>query len=309
MHINEDAFLHELFPRLTVDQKVIIPPGDDCAALSLGGDELLLLTVDQVAGGIHYYDHAAAHPTPPQLAGRKLMARNLSDIAAMGGKPAYALLALAVASAIPRDWLDEFTRGVLQCAGEYGVHIIGGDLSSARAEVASLTLLGWVNAERVCKRDQAQAGDAIFITGQFGASLSTGKHLTFQPRLAEAQWLAEHRFARAMIDVSDGLLQDLRRLCLASRLDAIIDETQIPRTIYEAGMVTLNEALLDGEDYELIFAVSPQHKEQLLAQWPFALSLTDIGHFADVKTRPSVYNLDGLDLATVFGPGYAHFSP
>ena len=268
----EQNFLADLLPRLgPADDAVILPPGDDCAALRWAPGELLLLAVDQLIEGIHYYPD-----TDPSLAGRKLLARNLSDIAAMGGRPLWALPALSFPAGRPDAWTDAFMDGMLTLAQDCGVRIIGGDLAAGPVAAGSLTIAGRVEDAHLCRRDAAQAGDLLLATGAFGGSLESGRHLSFCPRLAEGAWLAEGGWTRCMIDVSDGLLTDLRRLCVASGLGAILDPAAIP-----THDVPLAAALSDGEDYELLIAISASQLEALQSAWPFATPISVIGAFAE----------------------------
>lgn len=299
--MDEDAFLAELLPRLGRD--IPVPPGDDCAAIPWRDGELLLLATDQVAADVHYYGPDAAMPTPPELAGRKLLARNLSDIAAMAGRPTFALLTLAAPCDVDAGWLRRFTDGVLALAAEHEVALIGGDVSSAGDHVATLTILGTVAADRVCRRDAAQAGDRVVVTGALGGSFASGRHLSFEPRLAEARWLAEQG-VRCLIDISDGLLTDLQRICAASALQARIEEAAIPR---HTGC-DLAQALADGEDYELLAAVPADTWDELHAAWPFAAGLTAIGRFQPTGDGPGIRSSDGADLASRAGPGFRHFA-
>ena len=149
------------------------------------------MTADQLSEDIHYWSKITKTPTPAKLCGRKLLARSVSDIAAMGGRPRYALATISIGPGYDREWLEQFMEGMLTLARELDISIIGGDLAAAKANVASLTMLGWVSRENLCLRKQALANDRIFVTGQFGASLPSKKHLSFKPRLAEAQWLRE----------------------------------------------------------------------------------------------------------------------
>ncbi len=274
----EDRFLEALLPQLGVmPDAVVIPPGDDCAALRWGPDRLLLLTVDQVIGDRHFRRTGPGTATPEQ-AGRKLLARNLSDIAAMGGKPLFALLAVALGPPEDTVWLERFHGGLLELARAWQVALIGGDLARAPQDmVSSLTLLGEAPVNRVLRRAGARPGDLLFATGEFGQSEPTGHHLTFTPRLREGAWLAERQLARAMMDVSDGLALDAVRLCRASHVALRLELGAIPvRTPH----TTLAQALGDGEDYELIFAVAPGQAAELKAGWPFPETrLTRLGEF------------------------------
>jgi thiamine-monophosphate kinase len=255
-----------------------------------------------VAAGVHFHGPQSETPLPPELAGRKLLARNLSDIAAMGGRPQFAVVSLAVPSSCPESWLTGFMNGIRDHAAQHNVSIVGGDTGGAASIVCSLTILGSVREDNVCTRDRAAATDRIYVTGRFGGSLESGRHATFEPRLDEGRWLAENGFSRCMIDVSDGLLKDLGRVCLASEVGAVIDPDSVPRH----DNVSVEAALTDGEDYELIITVPQTKAAELETAWPFETLLTSIGEFAEVE--PVVRDRHGKDLAAQYGRGFEHFS-
>jgi thiamine-monophosphate kinase len=302
MTIDEDAFIAGLLPRLIADDGVVIPSGDDCAALAWTDGTLLLLAVDQVSSGHHYVADC-----PPELAGRKLLARNLSDIAAMGGRPRYALLAQSVPTDCAAEWVEAFVQGVIDLGNDYDVKLIGGDLAGGGAKNASLTIIGDVSTDTVCRRSGAAGGERIFVTGDFGGSLASDKHLRFMPRIDEGAWLAGHG-ATAMIDVSDGLLKDLERICAASDVGAVVLENRIPRTEISGTSVDVDRAWLDGEDYELIIAVSPDIVPVITREWPFETRLTDIGGFVGSSAHgPCVADQFGEDIAAKYGVAFDHF--
>ncbi len=284
--MSQDAFLASLFQKLPPpDSSLAVAAGDDCAAISTGQDNLILLAVDQIIGGRHYFDHNSPEGSPPapppELIGRKLLARNLSDIAAMGGVPTYCLTAMALAERHyqPEQWLDRFFAGLLALAAEYQVQMIGGDLATSCSEdIASLTIVGSVPASQVCRRRGAAAGDALFATGCFGDALNSEHHLHFTPRCREGAWLAEQGLARAMIDVSDGLLLDGLRIAQASQLSIRMNLETIP---LRNPARPLPQAISDGEDYELLFAVPGKETKRLINNWPFPVKLTRIGEFID----------------------------
>lgn len=276
---SEDAIFSKLFQCLPPSDAVI-GPGDDCAALPLSDGQLLLVAVDQVVGNRHFI-LAGAAATAPEMAGRKLLARNLSDIAAMGGIPSHCLVAVALgATQLEGDWLMRFYQGIVDEGRLWDVAMIGGDLARTPQDaVASLTILGHVAASAVCRRSGARPGDLLLATGEFGSSLPTGHHLSFKPRLREGGWLAKGRQVRAMMDVSDGLAIDGNRLAAAAGLGLRLDTAAIPCRTAET---TLQAALYDGEDYELIFAVPPEQADSLCGAWPFPTRLTRIGEFTAV---------------------------
>ncbi len=308
MRLDEDAFLAALIAGLPTSDELLIPPGDDCAAIAWGPDEWMLIAVDQVAADVHYHGRQAPDPTPPELAGRKLLARNLSDIAAMGGRPRFALLAIAAAADCSREWADAFASGVNELAVATGTLMIGGDLARGGSDVASLTILGSVAPDRLLRRNAVKAGDRIFVTGSFGGSLASGHHLTFEPRLAEGRWLAG-RGIRSGIDVSDGLLKDLERLCHASGVGASLDLEAVPRRCLGGEPVGIAEALLGGEDYELIVSVPEAMAETIVPQWPFATPLTPVGRFvARQDSMTPVHDRHGEELRRRFGTSFNHFA-
>lgn len=268
--------------------------GDDCAVLP-PAKRRQFLTVDPVIFGRHF-DAAV----PPAAVGAKLLKRNLSDIAAMGGSPRAAVVSLCLDRATRVSWLQEFYRGLATTARRYGVALVGGDVAEAPGVlIASLTLLGEAAGPRVLTRTGARAGDWIAVTGRLGGSLTSGHHHRFTPRLAEGRWLARRPEIRSMMDLSDGLAKDLAALTpLGTR--AALDLAAVPR---RRGC-TLAGALGDGEDYELLCAISARADLVALRRtwrrrFP-SLPLTVIGRF--------VKQPDGATAANILPvSGYEHF--
>jgi thiamine-monophosphate kinase len=228
--------------------------GDDCAVLT--GPAPTLVTVDPLVFGRHF--DATLSPSD---AGAKLLKRNLSDIAAMGGRPSSAVVALVLSPDVRVSWLERFYRGLGAAARRYHVKIVGGDIAQAslagpNARIAgffsaSLTLLGTAPSGCVVTRDGARIGDRLYVTGELGRSFQTGHHFRFEPRLREGEWLARRPEVRALMDVSDGIGKDVRALVPPRALPALWEE-RLPRR----APATTIQALSDGEDYELLFAVS-----------------------------------------------------
>lgn len=268
--------------------------GDDCAVLAPSRGRQLI-TVDPVIYGRHFDD-----AVPPRAAAEKLLKRNLSDIAAMGGRPIAAVLALTLDARTSRRWLEEFHRGLAACARRHRVKIVGGDVAQADGSLAaSLTLLGEATGPRVLTRTGARAGDAILVTGALGGSLRSGHHFRFTPRLAEGRWLARQPAVRAMMDVSDGLAKDLHALTPRGAAPALV-ASALPRRA-GAGM---RAALTDGEDYELVFALARSADQAaFLRRWRRVFPrtrLTCIGRFVSARSIPP----DALNLADY--RGYEH---
>jgi thiamine-monophosphate kinase len=265
----------------------------------------VVLAVDQIVGGRHYVDEPL-DATPAEQVGRKLLARNLSDIAAMGARPSFGLVAVALPPNRDVDWLNRFLDGILALAREFGVAIVGGDLAAApHDQVASLTILGEVTRGNLCRRQGAQPGDLFYVTGAFGGAFESGHHLTFQPRCAEGAWLAQNGYVHGMIDVSDGLWLDALRICRASAVGLRLDPDRVPR---RSRGVSAAEALSDGEDYELAFGVPPALAQELEHAWPFAgVPLKAVGEFTAAE-RPEVTGMDGEPLPFDRRPGFDHLA-
>ena len=244
--VSELALLKAILPILPGNDQVIVGPGDDCAVLKWSDEYDLLVTVDQLIASVHYTPE-----TPPEEAGAKLMKRNLSDIAAMGGEPLWAVVTLAADS--DDGQLARFMAGVAREAARYGTAVCGGDISAlpAKGTVTTLTLAGKVPRGQAVLRSGARPGDLLYVTGKIGNSFPSGHHLSFTPRLAEGRALRGK--ARAMLDISDGLLLDARRMAQASCVNLEIDVSSVP---LRAG-ARLPGALSDGEDYELLFCGPP----------------------------------------------------
>jgi thiamine-monophosphate kinase len=268
--------------------------GDDCAVLRASRGPQLV-TVDPVIFGRHF-----DASVPPRAVGEKLLKRNLSDIAAMGGRPTAAVLSLTLDARVRLAWLEQFYRGLAACARRYRVEIVGGDIAQATgALTASLTLLGETAGGRAVTRQGARIGDWILVTGVLGRSVASGHHYRFTPRLAEGRWLARQPGVRAMMDVSDGLAKDLRALTPPAAAPALT-AASLPR---RAG-ADVRAALTEGEDYELVFALSRHVDPAAFARlWKRKFPrtrLTCIGRFVRLETLPA----DVLDLSAYHG--YEH---
>jgi thiamine-monophosphate kinase len=261
--------------------------GDDCAVLPAARGRQLL-TVDPVIYGRHFDD-----TVPPRAVGAKLLKRNLSDLAAMGGRPAAAVLALTLDARVSRKWLEHFYRGLAACARRYRVPIVGGDVAQADGIVAaSLTLLGRPAGPRIVTRTGARPGDWIYVTGVLGGSRRSRHHYQFTPRLAEGAWLAGQPGVRAMMDVSDGLAKDLHSLTPRGAVPAL-DPAALPR---RSGC-TVAAALGDGEDYELVFTLATRAaRAEFEHSWQRAFPrtrLTCIGRLVRGGDQPAgTLNLD-----------------
>ncbi|MDB6165147.1 MAG: thiL [Lacunisphaera sp.] len=265
--------------------------GDDCAVLPPAKCRQLI-TTDPVLYAQHFDDRV-----PPRAVGAKLLKRNLSDIASMGGRPVAAVVSLALAPNTKTGWLREFYLGLAACARRYGVKIVGGDITQGPAGFfgAFLSLHGEATGRRVLTRGGARAGDRIYVTGTLGGSL-LGHHHRFTPRLAEGAWLARRKEVCAMMDVSDGLAKDLDALTphgLAPALSAAaIPVSAAARTCArETRQSPLVHALGDGEDYELLLVARARaDRAKFERDWKKRfprVKLTQIGTFVPKDQMPA----------------------
>jgi len=264
--------------------QVIQGIGDDCAVLSLNNGNYQVLTTDALVETVHF--NFKTH-TPEQL-GWKTLAVNISDIAAMGGQPKFAVISLGIPNSVPVSFLDRFYKGLDQASRKYKVALVGGDtVASPKHLFINLALLGETVKKKVFTRSGARSGDKIFVTGTLGDSALGLKilesprkkwkgsealrkkliqrHLKPEPRVEAAIWLAKSRYkVTSMIDISDGLTQDLGHILKAGKVGAELWEEKAPISKPLAkfslinGLTALDFALEGGEDYELLFTLAPE---------------------------------------------------
>jgi thiamine-monophosphate kinase len=290
--VGEDRLLEQLLASLRRSRGVVLGAGDDCALVDSGRRGLLdVLKTDCVVEEIHF-----EKKTPAGQVGWKAMARPLSDFAAMSAIPQFALVTLIVPSDRELAWVQRLYRGIEKAARRFKVSVVGGETSDIKGPAAvSLSVTGFVEKKRWVGRGGGKAGDDLFVTGRLGGSLR-GRHLKFVPRIAESRWLTENFLVHAMMDLSDGLGADLPRLARASGLGFEVEEAALPRN----RDCTVAQAISDGEDHELLFAISPKNSRSLLSRWKKKfpkVSLTRIGQL-NPKSKTANPKL---------APGYVHF--
>jgi thiamine-monophosphate kinase len=255
----EDRLVAELTRALARGADVRVGPGDDCAVLgSPRAARWQLLKTDVVIEGVHFL-----RDDDPRRVGWKALCRALSDVAAMGGVPQHALITLAVSPDEEVARVKALYAGLRRAARRFDVSIVGGETSRSPGPLfLDVAVAGWVERTRCILRSGGQPGDLLYVTGRLGGSRA-GKHLDFTPRLAEARWLVTHFRPSAMMDLSDGLAADLPRLARASGCGFTLHETSVPKTRGSS----LAEALSDGEDFELLFAIARRQTAKLEAAW------------------------------------------
>ncbi len=306
----------ELIARLTkalpANENVVVGAGDDCAVLDLGVPEkLILFKTDAVVEGIHF-----TRETPPERIGRKALARCLSDIAAMAGTPTAALVTIALPEKFDAEFVGKIYDGLNALAEKSGVAIVGGETTTNPERILiSIALLGTVPRGKQILRSGAKVGDAVFVTGELGGSLA-GKHLDFEPRLAEARWLAEHFSIHALLDLSDGLAGDLRHIVNASKVGAEILKSALP--ISRAAKLRAKEsstakpaalaALTDGEDFELLFTIAGKNAVKLLDAWKKNFPETKLSCIGRIVAGEGILLRDKSGSHKLNAHGYVHFA-
>lgn len=289
----EQEFIAWLQGRLKPHALLRLGPGDDAAVLEMAAQDGTLVTVDLLTDTVDF----RLDQVDPRRVGRKALAVNLSDIAAMAGSPLAAVIALALPRQNALGLAIELFEGLLPLAERYDVAIAGGDTNCWDGPLAiAITLLGRPSARGPLRRSGARPGDRILVTGAFGGSI-LGRHLDFEPRVHEAQLLHERYRLNAGIDVSDGLSLDLARLSAASNVGAVVHLGHVPiaadahRLSASPGddVTALDHALGDGEDFELLLAVEPEEAGRILADQPLDVPLTDIGEFV---AEPGLWKID-----------------
>jgi thiamine-monophosphate kinase len=308
--------------------EVILGIADDCAALDLGGPDYLLWTIDTLVERVHF---DLAYISLPQL-GRKSLAVNLSDLAAMGGEARYALLSLGWPPDRDLAFALEFGEGLAACARDFGVAVIGGDtVSSPQGLAIALTVLGRVPKSEMLRRSRAQVGDQVYVTGPLGEAaagleiLRRGlkldpalteplirAHLDPQPQAAAGRLLAREGLANACIDLSDGVSTDLMHICRLSQVGAKLTATDLP---IPSGVKTLARmidqdpiklALQGGEDYQLLFTCSPAQAARLPAVFARE-GLEPPGRIGEMVSGKEVVLITAEKEKIISGGGFDHF--
>ncbi len=306
--LGEMNLIERLKRRLGRTPLVVLGIGDDTAVLrrpTLPGvgasDTVLLLASDMVVEGVHFTRASVS----PRAIGWKALAGNVSDVAAMGGRPCAAVVSLGLPRTIPVRFVEALYRGLSACARRFGLAIVGGDTVRAPCVIVDVAILGVADRRRLALRRGARIGDQLYVTGRLGNSLRSGRHARFLPRLREAVWLTRRGAVHAMIDVSDGLSSDLWQVARASRATLRVEAARIPTARGLTGRRGLHRALTDGEDFELLVAVPPREAKRLprrIGRCP----LTRIGSVVGRGARVELQEPDGTVRPLAPG-GFRHF--
>ena len=273
----EDNLIRMLTDDLVTMPEVLTGVGDDCAVIEKDEHHHTLLKTDTIVESIHF--------TPqedPERVGWKAAARVISDFAAMGGEPEALMVTIILPPDTPTEWVVKLYNGIKAVAQKFRCSIVGGETSSTQLgspKIISISGTGTVEPQHLILRSGANTTDLIYVTGTLGGSI-LGKHLDFTPRVTEGKWLAKHIKPTSMMDISDGVAKDLPRLAAQSKCGFEIFRSAIPIS----HNCTLDEALTDGEDYELLFTIPEASKGELESLWASQfgdLKLTNIGKFTE----------------------------
>lgn len=284
--IGEDGLIRKLIALAPCPAATGQGPGDDCAVVDAGGEDLILLKTDALVEQVHYTPDEA-----PRRIGWKAIARVVSDFAAMGGRPSEYMVTLALPGSTTVAWAEDLYRGMAACMERYGGLLVGGETTSipnGSAPVISISGIGRVKRKHLVLRSGGKPGDILLVTGSLGGSLG-GKHLDFEPRIEAAHWLAEECRPHAMMDLSDGLAKDLPRLAAASGCGFLLDQQAIPRT----PNCTLTQALNDGEDFELLLAIPSQQWNKLQSLWAQSFPFLPLTHIGTLVSQDAGESLSG----------------
>lgn len=285
--VGEFGLIGRLMDGVQFGPGVIIPPGDDAAVVEITPGMRLVYTCDCMVQDVHFLCTASGRGV-----GYKLLASNVSDIAAMGGRPRYALITVVTPPDVEVEWLEAVYQGLKECAKEYSISIVGGDTSNGPKIMLNVALLGEVEPDKELLRSKARVGDLVCVTGPLGAShaglqvvlgrvarsclltrSAEERHYRSSPRVAEALRLSAIG-CRCANDISDGLASEAREIADASGVGIELDAMEIPiseEAKYICGLLNenpLDYALHGGEDYELVFTIASELREILLQMLP-----------------------------------------
>ena len=286
----EDRLLDQLLHHLPLAKTVVAGPGDDCAVVERpAGRDFLVLKTDCIVEGVHFLPEAS-----PLDVGWKAVMRPLSDFAAVSAVPQFALISLIASKQTEVEWVKKLYRGLSRAAKRFEVSIVGGETSSTPGPITiSVSVVGFVERNRWVSRRGGRAGDDLFVTGRLGGALKR-KHLHFVPRIAESRWLTKNFSIRAMMDLSDGLGVDLPRLAHAGKVGFEIEN--LPLT----SGVNIDNAISEGEDYELLFAISPRQSKRLQREWRKGFPKLPLTHIGRLNRKSKIENQN-------LPRGYVHF--
>ena len=295
--LGEFNFINRINRAIKLSGRVIKGIGDDAAVLKYTKDKYMLFTADMLVEGKHFHKCDKA-----VLVGKKALSCNISDIAAMGGSPKFAVISVGFPGSLDLKYADELYKGIRKIADRFKVDLVGGDTVGSGKIIINIALIGEVEKENLTLRSGAKENDAIFVTGNIGGSIKL-KHLNFTPRLEEARFLVKNFKINSMIDASDGFLADLGHILEESNKGAAILEKAIP---VSKNASRFDSAIRDGEDFELIFTLPERQADRLENAWLFKTRLSRIGQICNGREGLSLVRKSGKS-EKIKPAGFTHF--
>lgn len=310
--MTEKEIIELILPGLHTNGTVEVPAGDDCSVLknSLSGNVRTVIKVDTVVEDIHFKPDESA-----RRVGHKALARPLSDFAAMGVAPQAAMISLSIASPADSSWISGFYDGMNELARKFDVAVAGGETTRIPSgKCIAVSVIGFTGPDGYVCRHSVREGDALFVTGSLGGSI-TGHHLDFIPRIHEGIWLRENFEIHAMMDLSDGLASDLQSMLSRSGLGADLLRSGIPvsRVARERFRDTvgarqpIEAAMADGEDYELLFTVSPSQAVAVKDGWKKSFPDIPITCIGKISPTPGIRLQTEKGFEILRNKGFDHF--
>lgn len=296
--VGEVALIERLRRRLGRSPSVVVGIGDDAAVLRAPRSGWLLFASDMLVEGVHFDRRSV----PAAWIGWKALACNVSDIAAMGGRPLWATVSLGMPARTPVRFVEALYDGLERCARRFAMALVGGDTVRAPRVVVDVAIVGAVSPAHLARRSGVRVHDALFVTGRLGGSLLSGRHARFMPRLREAQELLRRVPVHAMMDLSDGLASDLWQMSRASHVVLRVQADRIPRSAHARG---LRGALMDGEDFELLFAVAAGQAHRVPGRIG-SCPVTRIGRAVARGVKAELEHSDGR-VTPLIAQGFRHF--
>lgn len=308
--VSEHELIRWIRERLLASPQVLVHSGDDLAIVRTGAGERLAFGLDTLVAGVDFRAPGNPDAHAPEAVGRKALAVNLSDLAAMGARPLACVASVVLPQSIGCDYPKRLYEGMSCEAAAWNMPIVGGDISAAQHELSiTVAVLGdFEAADTPLLRSAARPGDLVYVTGPLGGSI-LGRHLTFTPRLQIGRFLAAAGVRVACIDVSDGLSTDAQHIAGESGVRLVIEAAAVPvaeaahRLAASDGRAAFEHALNDGEDFELLFTLPADAADKVLAGWPHQEAPHQIGR---VETGSGVcLEKDGRQQPLPAG-GYEH---
>ena len=297
----EFNLIRRIRAKTRVDRTVLAGIGDDTAILKTDPSKELLFTTDMIIQDKHFrLKDATAYEI-----GRKALAVNLSDIAAMGGIPRHAVVSIGFPGDLSQKFVTDLYEGIRVLARKFHVNLVGGDTNASEKLVISIALLGECEKSKAVQRSGAKLGDVIFVSGELGGSYRSKKHVLFMPRIEEAQFLVKNFKLGAMMDISDGLAGDIHRIAEESRVGALLCREAVPVSKAASGF---EAALTDGEDFELLFTLSPREAARLHLS-PFQIKTNffkPVGKIVEKKYGVCLVDTAGIS-KSLAEHGFDHF--